>query len=706
MKWIKMELDKNYDRIFEDLSIEDLKELICLLPKDMLLEPIKSNPTRYSKHIAGFNYKINNLPFFMIQNAYLNDKSLAAYAKHIVLEFMKCIDNNEAASALSIDEINSGNEECFEKLVDILTESPFSENIILYFKLKGIELSECQQNYIKIAAGFKNKLKEQENQINSLHQKEIRDLNAKYQKKASADKKEIAKLGDRISKNRNSIKKLEEKLRDERQSNTELINKIKTMELENKKLYKEINDRKESEIELKKTISNLKSELDDIEKIRWLGDKKDINALASKLLSLLQEDDLTEKFFAFIEKECILDVLVEKEQELYKKFCIIANKKWQQENQNLLNQQNELKAQIAKLESEKNAINTQIKQQKINKIQMDIILSKLEERVQEFIKNMDEQISHHLLSRAVLKPLLDNSNKHIKIPSNDQNLFVENSILHSGDIPKVDVEEFVDNLNDNLQSIGIAEEITYNLACLFVGCICSGLVPLIFGHKTRDIAKAISTAFAGCTPHTVTLPTGFSDAKEIMNQFQKSNSSVVLFEDVMGGINENCLLPLFREWTSKGAKRLDKLLILSTESFDSIKYMTDNLLDYVMVITVREFKNRSNDKFKISSSKDALINMISNDNIDRRYSGKINALTFNTGLGKFYNLQREEVFSNLKMFLEPSIALTVIAELEILPIVRARSMLEQFSNNVIKMELDSRFKNLVEKELINEQNIN
>ena len=451
-------------------------------------------------------------------------------------------------------------------------------------------------------------------------------------------------------------------------------------------------------MEYKSTIDNLQNEIAERKRIQCIIEKNDLDLLVGQLVKELEKDNLREKFFTFLEKEGILQALIRNHDIIYNDFCNEARQEWEAQYQELIFSKNKLNNEVGELCQIKEKLDVEISGLTYKQQELMVTITTLEDKTKKFIEAMDDEIYNHLLNKSILKPLLNPATLTTPIK---QSLYVKDSIVHGDNVTEDDIEEFVADIADNLSSIGIDKKISDYIGCLIVGCICSGLVPLIYGYKTRDIASAIAAAFAGCSPQVVTLPVGFSDAVDIVDRFHNSDANVVLFEDAVGNMNENSLLPLLREWTSKGVEKLDKLLLLSTESNDSIKYMSDNLLNYVVVITVQDFRFLNNGKFMYKNAKEALVNLI-NGKVNKKYSGKISVLTQNTGLNKLYNLQRAEIMECINEFSSDDTALEAIAILEMLTITKARGALGVFSDNVRGSEINHNVIDLVEKELRDE----
>lgn len=703
--------DNSDNNIFDKLTKEDIFDIIAILPKRKLNEPIQNLTKEYSKYHPGFNPP---LTMEKLQEVYYKaicknkDLYLRKYTETILAGFTNKIKEEIDISNISFDKIMVGEEESFKKLISILLDGSFCEHVFLYFKLNEIELSERQIHYINDKVHIKkeidNSVLQLKTELNNLRIKHIRDIEDLHKKEVLTITQTLNQRDELLKEKDKTITLLEKSLEIEMKRNTSISQKSEINELENRNLKQEILIKNKDIKSLNKTIDDIKIELGELKNTKYIISKADMNSLTKQLIRQLDNDELRGKFFTFIQRERILNELIEKDHELRSVLYDEANKKWEQENQLRLKKSEELDIQLQELKNNLEFLTYQINEKEAKKAETVTTLENLQNKVQNFVDTLDEEIYNHLFNKAVLKPFLKTEKASQVIPTTKQNAYIKISI-QSKDIPTIEIEQFAENLADNFENIGISNEISYNMSCLFIGCISSGLVPLIYGNKTRNVANAISAAYAGCTPHLVTLPIGFADANEIIDQYLLSSANVVLFEDAVGGMNENSLLPLLREWTSKGTERLDKLLLISSENDDSIKYMPNNLLNYCVVINTDEFEGVNNGDLNNSNAIVSLSRWIENCNTDKKYLGKISTLTENAGLSKLYNLQRADIISYMCDFLELdcSIALTTIAKIELLPIVKSRKALSNFANNLKSLELDPKFKTLIDEELANDQ---
>ena len=175
-----------------------------------------------------------------------------------------------------------------------------------------------------------------------------------------------------------------------------------------------------------------------------------------------------------------------------------------------------------------------------------------------------------------------------------------------------------------------------------IGILSSGITPLICGYKSREIATAVSMAYCGQTPSIITLPVGYANSNEIFGIYNNCNSDTILIEDAIGTLNENTLLPLLREKLESGYQ--EKLLFLTTENTDSIRYMPNNFLNYFSILRVEKFRHVKDIKYLSSDAKKVFQEFTKECNIDQEMK-LVKNLTLNLGFGQPYSLSRANIIS-------------------------------------------------------------
>lgn len=161
--------------IFENLDENEFVELLSVLPRDILTAPFVSSPKRFSEYVKGF--RPANIPDFKIRVAYnklvfgKEDLKLTDYINDNLEEYMKkYIDERiDEELLIRLKSLNYSNNDLSE-LVSIFFENQIKISVLLYLKIREINLTEEsisninaeiieRQKQKDVASKIENKLK-------------------------------------------------------------------------------------------------------------------------------------------------------------------------------------------------------------------------------------------------------------------------------------------------------------------------------------------------------------------------------------------------------------------------------------------------------------------------------------------------------------------------------------------------------------------
>ena len=219
------------------------------------------------------------------------------------------------------------------------------------------------------------------------------------------------------------------------------------------------------------------------------------------------------------------------------------------------------------------------------------------------------------------------------------------------------------------------------------------MVPLVCGFRAREIAYAISISYSGETPFVVSLPNGYTNSKQIFEIFKKAKSNVILIEDAVGTMNENSLLPLLRENSVHNFS--PKLLLLSTENVDSVRYMPASMYNYVALVTADKYSLKKT-QYNPGNAIEIFQKFVLNENIDDEYKlikRKLSKLLNNIDLGNPYEILRTSIIAYSSKFSNVSSALKEYLKSELLFICKYNDFLEKLEENIEEYDHDD---NLIE----------
>ncbi|MCQ2498858.1 MAG: hypothetical protein MJ133_07715 [Lachnospiraceae bacterium] len=310
--------------------------------------------------------------------------------------------------------------------------------------------------------------------------------------------------------------------------------------------------------ELRKEYSSSISKLNkDIEYMGKTIVKHEKTIEENKLIISNQESEIERLTHKFDEDKEKYKNEWKREIERANKEQIITNNALKEEKEKLIKKKEELEEQIAKMREELLSTEEKIETQKE-------ILQQLEE---------NNDINKELM--------LDNS-KENNLPKLDE--IASNSFLvHKGKaVPEAEKYEKYKQYN---VSVGINMDVVGNepedssIDHYFNAAIDIGLVPLLCGFGSRRVAEALIAVRYAERPTIISISIGCDGTDGLIETIKEADTKTVIIEDAFGRMNEEILLPVFRE-------EIDKQIILCAESTECIKYVYHYFYNYIQLLKV------------------------------------------------------------------------------------------------------------------------
>lgn len=540
------------DNNLKKYNEKEFYELIDFIDNKVLIEPIKKKSKFFAPYIKGF--RVDKLDKSKLKDIYFK----CLYKKQnplLEVTISRIIDEN-AINVLEIleskledtDDIKkmlldiSNNKEYLDKVIDILLETRYGENIILSFKFIDIDLDEPTISYIEEKIKYHNLIKEEKkkviNNITLEFNEKLREQEKGFNEIIKNKEKEIKDLSLSIDNNNKKFA-------------IEIKNKeIEILKLKEKDAHKERKFNLEYEKQQLKIVElnkNLENSVQEYMELKKLSDKKiDEN---NRLLSLLDDK--------------------------YSKYDEYAKSRWENENKKLLSKSKEVDDTIQELKVQKQLLEEELSILKTDKDSVESAINLLENNSKEFI----DKISY-VINRI-------GRNEVIKITENKTSKDRHNEVSKINHVLGLTIEEepeieeskfdFMDDLADNLKFIGIGNEYIYELAKYIYATIANKMGLLVMGYNNRLFANALSYLISNSSADTLVVPPGFTDSKELIDKVNNTKSKVVLIENAIDNIAESVYMPLIKE-------NKDKILILSMESNENINIIPKGIFNYLMVI--------------------------------------------------------------------------------------------------------------------------
>lgn len=651
----------------DNLSDEEIHLLINIIPNNKLLQPIKKNPKEFKNETKGCRIDIKSkllmdrLPNIYCDRIRRGDSNIINFIRRNITVEINVVNDHIAKKTLDKNFLNkmmlSNDIDKFAELIDIILKLLKPEYVRLFFKLIDQELSKEHYDYMNIRlqeAMIEQKLEEKiTKKLEEEYEERIVDIQDYH-------KIEKQNQDEEIRKTIKELNHVELELSNEKKYSKTLIKEIENIEMQ-----------KNDEIDgLKKHIKKLDFQIDKLE---------------NEILKLKSEIE---------DKALIIESQNEELELTYTEYSIIAQKKWNIENKNLLKSLDILKKEYNDLEKTKNELTEIIKELEMKRVELENKISEFKEITYNFIDNIDEKLIEKALYNSLLKYNFNNLNVQ-NMHYEGTGLYIKNNEKEINVSKCTNIHDFAENIAINLENIGV-KDIADEAANHIIGILATGMTPLICGYKAREIATAISASYSGETPYIITLPSGYTNSRELVEIYNSTDSNVILIEDAVGTMNENALMPLLRERSENGF--LNKVLLLSTENLDSIKYIPFNLLNQVALVMINNYGMNHNTKYKVSDARDILQQFLPLNSFKDEYK-IIKKLLFNLKFRDPYKILRSKIIAYSQKLSNPKVALQGYLRSELMFICSLNNTISDLENNITIYRLDDSLVEIIRSEL-------
>ena len=654
--------------LLDSLNDEELYVLIDIVPKGILLNFVKKNQKKFKNETRGLWLNLKSeitrdrLPKIYFSRIKKNDAIVIKFIEGSIRFIIDKVNNHIFKVTSDKDflekAITDNNIDNFSKLIDIILDVVSPEYLKLFFKLMNYKLSAEQYDYIDTHIKTITIKKQLEIEISTKLEEEykikIKDIEKQHREELANRARNIKEIKDKLD----AVK-------------TELLNEKRNVNLLNDKI-KQIEMGKNDEIKnLRNCIEKLNSKMEELEEDRL------------KLKSSIKDKDL------------MIEDLNNKLNMRYEEYSITAKKQWNLENKELLNIQETLKNECEELEKTKQLLNNNIIMLEIEKKGLEDKLSEYRNIVNRFIENIDEKLIEKALEESLLRYSNSNSTKMQNKVDEAIDLCIKNNQPSANVEEYNNIHDFAENIAINLENIGVkgtADEV----ANYIIGILAAGLTPLICGYRTREIATAISASYSGETPYIISLPSGYTNSSKLLDIYNMTESNVILIEDAVGTMNENALMPLLRERAENELP--SKLLLLSAENLDSVKYMPFNLLNQVAIVMVDDFALHKKSNYNFGNALKVFKEFVLFNDFEYRYKvarKAVKKLIRNLHLGSAYEILRSSIIAYSEKLSNVEAALAGFLRSELLFICQCYNKLTNLEENIQRSELGQSLKAIV-----------
>ncbi len=634
------------NELIDSLDDQDLYLLVESIPNEILLNHIKRHHKRYKDDIRGIRLDlrssllINKLPWIFVNRLNRKEAVTVKFIEHKIKFCLKMVDKHILEATSDKDYFNKAisadDKKVFDGLLNLVSDILHPKYFKLYFSLWGYSLEQNQAQYIDLYIKTMEIKKQLEKEIQKEYEEEYKQKAAEYIKREDELKGKLNELYTALNEEKTKVDSLQ---KHNKKMSREYRQKVDELNERIKELQRNILSLEEEKLILKAGIEEKDANIQDLENVL---------------------EDKAEQYQKTVQKE------------------------WETKNKELLQITNKLSEECEQLKETNSQLVSNIQFLKSEEKDLTNKISEYKSIVDNFIENIDKK----LIEKALFDSLIVNKQGTINSFQNvkETNLYVKNGKTLDSIEKCTDIYNFADNIAINLENVGIKKRAD-EIANYVVGVLATGLTPLICGFRARDIAYAISTSYSGEIPYIISLPSGYSDSKQLIDIYNNADSNVILIEDAVGTMNENALMPLFRErWDNNFSS---KLLLLSTENTDSIRYMPLSMYEHVCLIMVNKY-GLEKASLNPSNAVDVFRDFVLQGNIDTEYQSAqktLRKLLNGIQVANPYKILRAAVLAYSSKLSNPSYAIEEYLRSELLFLCKASDNLIKLEENIMMYKL-------------------
>lgn len=586
------------ENILNELTDEDIQILCKNADLDMMMAPIKYNGKRYAKYVAQVGrldkksvLAQKNLPRIAYELYRKGDRKyyeIIAITAENMKKLLKKMLNEFMGNKVKPQDLQVFTISDYKKLFAEVVKSSDTFDLDLFFlqiRMYAINISDEMREELK---NEWSRWEEIRSFIKELLNKEKEEAEKKETELSKLFTREKEELKNKVAELQKEINLLQVDIESKNIDITALISKNESMYNE-EKLQVDVIKSKDTEIdELKLKLNEVKENLSNIN-----------------------------------------EKLNTKENDIY----IEIQDLWQKKNEKKLNESKKLEDKIFQY-------NTNIKELEERSERLKSKIKEWDGYIETYFDKIDQKIIEHNIDSILYQKYCGSFSEVAAVNGN----IVKSSPLYTEKGYKVanakeckDYEEYIEIVETNLSIAGDKMQDNIMSDC-FNSAIDAGLHPLICGFGARQIALALIAARYAEKSEIISLPVGFNNTQELVTLLSNVQTDSIIIEDAFGTMNENLLLPILRDTSGK-------IVILTAESTESLKYLQKHFYNYIQLITIDRYINSRVDDFTYSNA-DKLFNKNFYSGNERGH--KLARFIFNgIGADSAYILRRGNVLCQL-----------------------------------------------------------
>lgn len=549
--------------IFTQLSREEFEDLFYTIPYENIIRYLNNTPKDIPSIFRSF--RVESIPKNKIVDSFYKgisnqNTNLARYLESCIKKMIITTRNKCKERGLDIKD-SFKDDKKLKDLVEVLLETEFCNHIELFFKMNNIELTVENRQKINKIIDYKKLYKEVYKQV-------INDI--KHSNKS--------RIETELAEKRTKIEELESEVKDLKRERIEIgkekANSIDQLKNEIEKI-KVSNDFMLRSIQ-KKHSKNIKSYTEKIKKISY-----ELECKTEKC------EELEKTCFCLREEKEKTNLLLQDKKEGFRKDF---EEKLKVENYNL-------GIQIEEKNKKLQAISIELEE-------LGLEIGKLKDERDYYQSNIND------LEKGLLNQInIINEFWGSKFQNDD---YKETSIYYSENEIELEIDKFestndfeffTDDLEDNLQVVGIDAKYKGNLAKYISAILTIKRPILLIGYNVRQVANAISCLINGEAAEILNLIPGKTTCDSLIRHVRNTERKVILIENAIEDLKESVYLPLIKEVNNK-------IILFSMEDSDNIQILSRSIFNYLIPIDIEHvIGNKENGNLITSILNSNLLNV-------------------------------------------------------------------------------------------------
>lgn len=233
-------------------------------------------------------------------------------------------------------------------------------------------------------------------------------------------------------------------------------------------------------------------------------------------------------------------------------------------------QKESLSEELDKLNSEVERLLTECKELESKSNLLETKRSKILEDIQSELKRFQEDVVS-LAAASALTTSNSDVTARLPLPIFSQSTIDRN--ISNSEINEIN--DFIDDLQDNLITYGMINEYSYDFSLLVVSAMLAKKHIIVCGNQADEVANSISLLVNKELAQQIFLPTGYTDINKLISSINQSQSDVFVVYNALDTFSDGLFLSL-----AKCCK--DKFLVFSCPASETYRHLPSYWSNYAV----------------------------------------------------------------------------------------------------------------------------